>query len=102
MYYSIGEVAQRISEPVSLVRFWSEKFSRFIKPERNAKGNRLYSAEDLEILCQIHYLVKDTGLSLDGAARRLTADRASVEGRVKVLESLKAIRAQLVEVKDSI
>mgnify|MGYP002682133468 FL=1 len=47
MYYSIGEVAQILGESTSLVRFWSTTFSDFIKPVRNKKGNRLFTAEDL-------------------------------------------------------
>ena len=56
--YTIGEVADILGENVSLVRFWSNEFSRFIKPQRNAKGNRLFTREDLEVMRQIHHLVK--------------------------------------------
>ena len=49
-----------------------------------------------------HLLVKEQGLTLEGAAKKLSADRKKVEGRVKVLDSLKEIRAQLVEVKKSL
>ena len=53
MYYSIGEVAEILGENTSLVRFWSNSFPAFIKPERNAKGNRKFTPEDLETLKQI-------------------------------------------------
>ena len=46
--YTIGEVAEILGESVSLVRFWSNEFSKFIKPQRNAKGNRLYTKEDVD------------------------------------------------------
>ena len=39
--YTIGEVAEILGESVSLVRFWSNEFAKFIKPQRNARGNRL-------------------------------------------------------------
>ena len=48
IFYSIGEVAEILGESVSLVRFWSNSFPAFIKPDRNAKGNRRFSPEDLE------------------------------------------------------
>ena len=57
LFYTIGEVAGEIGESVSLVRFWSNYFAQFIKPRRNAKGNRQYTAQDIEVLKQIHYLV---------------------------------------------
>ena len=102
LYYTIGEVSELLGETTSLVRFWSNSFPKYIKPKRNAKGNRLYTEEDLDCLKQIHLLVKEQGLTLEGTAKKLSADRKKVEGRVKVLDSLKEIRAQLVEVKKSL
>lgn len=102
LYYSISEAAEIIGESVSLVRYWSNSFPKFIKPRRNGKGNRMFSEADLDTLKQIHYLVKEKGLTLDGAAQQLASARASVESSVRVLDSLKAIRAQLVQIKDSL
>ena len=102
LYYTIGETAEILGESTSLVRFWSNSFRRYIKPKRNAKGNRLFTAEDLECLKQIHLLVKEQGLTLEGAAKKMAADRKKVDGRVKALDSLKEIRRQLVEVKKSL
>ena len=72
LFYTIGEVAEEIGESVSLVRFWTNSYPKLVKPKRNAKGNRLYSATDIETLKQLHYLVKDNGLTLDGAVRKIT------------------------------
>ena len=102
LFYSIGEAAQAIGESVSLVRFWSNSFPKQLKPRRNAKGNRQYTAEDIETLKQIHFLVKEKGLTLEGAERELAASNASVSKSVKALDSLKEIRAQLMEIKNSI
>ena len=102
LYYTIGETAEILGESTSPVRFWSNSFPRYIKPKRNAKGNRLFTAEDLECLKQIHLLVKEQGLTLEGAAKKMAADRKKVDGRVKALDSLKEIRRQLVEVKKSL
>lgn len=100
LYYSIGEAADILGENVSLVRFWSDTFPKFIRPMRNAKGNRMFSADDVQTFRQIHYLVR-TGLTLEGAARRLRDDRAAVAAELKVLDSLKSIREQLLEVRAS-
>lgn len=102
LYYTIGEVSELLGESTSLVRFWSNSFPKYIKPKRNAKGNRLYTAEDVECLKQVHLLVKEQGLTLEGASRKLAADRKKVEGRVKVLDSLKEIRSQLIQVKKAL
>ncbi|MCR5351267.1 MAG: MerR family transcriptional regulator [Bacteroidales bacterium] len=102
LFYTIGEVAGILDESVSLVRFWSNSFPKFIKPKRNAKGNRQFTAADVETFKQIHYLVKDRGLTLEGAALQLAADRRPVDRNVKAIESLKEIRAQLMEIKKNI
>lgn len=102
LYYTISETAEIIGESASLVRYWSNEFPKFLKPHRNAKGNRLYTLEDIETLKQIHYLVKDKKMTLEGAAAQLKSQRSPVDKKVKALESLKEIRAQLVEVRKSL
>ncbi len=102
LFYTIGETADIIGESVSLVRYWSNCFPKYIKPQRNAKGNRLFTAADVDALRQIHFLVKEKGLTLEGASRQLDADRAPVDRRVKALEALKSIRAQLEEINNSL
>lgn len=102
LYYSIGEVAGILGENTSLVRFWTNSFEKFLKPRRNAKGNRLYVEEEIDTLKQIHLLVKGQGMTLEGAARKMAEDRKSVESRVKALDTLRSIRAQLEEIRNSL
>ncbi len=91
----MGETAEILGENVSAVRYWSNYFEQFVKPVRNAKGNRLYHPEDIETLKQIQFLVKEQGLTLEGAAQRMKDDRRSVERRVKALDILKGIKSDL-------
>ena len=102
LFYQIGEVAEILGENVSLVRFWSNTFEKELKPSRTAGGARQYTAEDVETLKQIHYLVKDKGMSLEGAAKQLRESRSEVSRNVKAIDRLKGIRAQLVEIKKSL
>ena len=101
-FYTIGEVAEILGESTSLVRFWANEFPKYIKPQRNAKGNRLFSKEDVETFKHIHLLVKVEGLTLEGAAKRLKGDRKDVISKAKVLDSLKSIRNQLAEIREEI
>ena len=98
-FYTIGEVSEILGESTSLVRFWANEFPAFIKPERNAKGNRLFKKDDLETFKHIHVLVKKEGLTLEGAAKRLKGDRKDVINKARVLDSLKSIRQQLTEIR---
>lgn len=98
-FYTVGEVAAILEESPSLVRFWSNEFSKFIKPQRNGKGNRLFSKEDVETFKHIHLLVNVEGLTLEGVAKRLKGDKKDVINKARVLESLKSIREQLTEIR---
>ena len=100
--YTIGEVAEILGESTSLVRFWANEFPKFIKPQRNAKGNRLFTKEDVETFKYIHLLVKVEGLTLEGAAKRLKGDRKDVISKSRVLDSLKEIRSQLMEIRQDL
>ncbi len=102
LIYTMGEVAAELGENASAIRYWSNYFEKFIRPQRNAKGNRLYHPDDVETLKQIQYLLKNQGLTLEGAKQRLTEDRRSVDKRVKAIGALKEIREQLVQVRKAL
>ena len=102
LIYTMGEVAQELGENASAIRYWSNYFEKFIKPQRNAKGNRLYHPEDIETLKQIQFLLKNQGLTLEGARQRLTEDRRSVDKRVKAIGVLKGIREELLQVRKAL
>ena len=101
-FYTVGEVAEILGESTSLVRFWANEFPKFIRPQRNAKGNRLFSKDDVETFKHIHLLVKIEGLTLEGAAKRLKGDKKDVISKGKVLDSLKEIRQQLAEIRSEL
>lgn len=85
----------------SLLRHWEAKFD-ILKPKKNKKGNRLFTPEDVENLKLIYHLVKERGLTLDGAARALRANRGELTRDAELLERLQRIRAQLVEVREEL
>ncbi len=102
LYYTIGEVAEILEENTSLVRFWAQKFPEYIKPARNKKGNRLFTADDITNFRLIHYLVKERGMTLEGASKRLKDNKSGVDRRVDVVEILSGIKERLKEVGDSL
>lgn len=99
LFWTIGEVAEMLGETVPLVRSWAKAFPSLVKPERNAKGNRLFTSEDVGALKRIHYLVRVKGMTLKGAEKLLLTERSTVDNRVKVLDHLKNIRMRLEEIK---
>ena len=69
-YYSIGEVAKAFDVNASLIRFWDSEFD-ILKPKKNAKGNRMFTPEDVKNLQLIYHLVKERGFTLEGARTHL-------------------------------
>ena len=102
LFYSIGEVSELLGIPVSKIRFWTNSFSKQLNPRRTAKGNRQYTAADIEMLRKINFLTSEKGLTLEGVHRQLKEDGSSVDKTVKALESLKNIREQLTEIRKSL
>lgn len=99
LLWTIGETASLLNENVSAVRFWTSNFPEFVKPTRTAKGDRRYKAEDIAALKEIRFLLKDRGLSIEGARQQLNSDRAKVSDRVKAIGILEGIKERLLEIK---
>ena len=76
LFYSMGEVSEMFDVNASLIRFWETKFD-ILRPQKNKKGNRLFSPADVENLKLIYHLVKERGMTLDGAARCLKQNKGS-------------------------
>ena len=75
-YYSIGEVAKAFNVNASLIRFWDSEFD-ILKPKKNAKGNRMFTPEDITNLQLIYHLVKERGFTL--RRRQNTFERRTKE-----------------------
>lgn len=100
-YFSIGEVATQLNVSTSLIRFWENEFDA-IKPKKNRKGNRQFTKEDIDSVKLIYHLVKEKGYTLQGAKDMLKNNHASIQDRLKLIDSLREIRSFLVEMKNSL
>lgn len=101
LLYSMGEVSEMFDVKPSLIRYWESQFD-MLRPKKNKKGNRLFTPEDVETLKLIYHLVKEQGMTLDGAKRSLKRNRSSVVRDSELLERLQRIRALLVEVREDL
>jgi DNA-binding transcriptional MerR regulator len=101
LFYTIGEVAAMFNVNTSLIRFWEKEFD-IIKPQRNKKGNRLFTKSDVENFYIIYHLVKERGLTLDGARKKMKDNREDTINNFEVIQSLENIKSLLLEVKASL
>ena len=98
IYFSIGEVATMFDVNTSLIRFWEKEFD-IIKPHKNKKGNRMFTQKDVDNFRIIYHLVKEEGLTLDGARKRLKNSKTDEEVNLEIAKTLANIKNMLLEVK---
>ena len=101
LLYSMGEVTEMFDVNASLIRYWESKFD-CIKPHKNKKGNRMFTPSDIENFKLIYHLVKEKGMTLEGANSAMKRRGKSVKRDVSILERLQNIRAMLLEVRESL
>ena len=103
IFYTMGEVAEMFDVNTSLIRHWESQFP-ILRPKRNKKGNRLFTPQDVEHLKMIYHLVKECGMTLDGARKVLRKEGAAtaVERDTQLMEHLQRIRSLLVEVREDL
>lgn len=104
LFYSIGEVAEMFKVNPSLIRFWEKEFD-IIKPQKNKKGNRLFTKKDIANFRAIYHLVKEKGYTLQGAKEHLKGGKAtpdSVNKNAEAIESLKKLKEYLLELKKTL
>lgn len=98
MYYSISEVAEMFDVNETLLRYWEKEFPN-IKPNKVGRGIRQYTKDDIEQVRLVHHLVKERGMTLQGARDAIKHDKHGMTNRkVEVIERLKSIRSELQEI----
>lgn len=100
-YFTIGEVARELGVATSLIRFWETQFD-FIRPKKNAKGNRKFTQDDLKKLKLVYHLVKEKGYTLQGAQDHIKSSKDSIDDTAELVESLQRVRSFLEEMKKNL
>jgi DNA-binding transcriptional MerR regulator len=100
-YYSIGELATAFNVNTSLIRFWDKEFD-ILKPRKNAKGNRMFTPEDVKNLQLIYHLVKERGFTLEGARAHLKDGQKKTLDTFEIIRKLEAIKTNLTNIKNQL
>ena len=100
-YYSIGEIAKAFDVNASLIRFWDGEFE-ILKPKKNAKGNRMFTPEDVNNLKLIYHLVKERGFTLEGARTHLKEGQKKTLDKFEIISKLETIKTQLTNIKNQL
>ena len=101
IYYSIGEVSEMFDVNTSLIRFWEKEFT-ILSPKKNKKGDRVYTKQDLEDFKLIYHLVKEKGFKLDAAKDIIKNNKKQAQSKLEAIESLKKVKAFLIDLTNSL
>ncbi|MBB4080962.1 DNA-binding transcriptional MerR regulator [Lewinella aquimaris] len=96
-YYSIGEVATKLGVNTSLIRFWENEFSH-IKPNKNSRGDRRFTKENISQLQEVFHLVRERGFTLEGARKEIAAGTQPRPGKQEIIDRLTEVRRRLESV----
>jgi DNA-binding transcriptional MerR regulator len=115
-YRSIGEVAKVLdlvnkkkgTLSTHTIRFWEKKFKQ-IKPKILNGNRRYYNNDTIEVLKKVKYLLKDQGMTINGAKKVLNSDKLfkldelsnnSISADYNLINKLKKISNLLKQIKN--
>jgi DNA-binding transcriptional MerR regulator len=110
LYYRIGEVAGIVGVEPHVLRYWETEF-RSVRPQKSAKGQRIYSRRDVETLLKVRELLYAHRFTIAGAKRKLreggiepapTEEAATSEEAVRLREALLSIRGELLSLMNEL
>ena len=115
-YKSIGEVAKLLGlinnkngkMNTHTIRFWEKEFKQ-IKPKILNGNRRYYNNDTIKILKKVKYLLKDQGMTINGAKKVLNSSKSlkldelpnnSISVNYSIKKKLKKISDLIKKIKD--
>ena len=115
-YKSIGEVAKVLglvnkkkgTLNTHTIRFWEKEFKQ-IKPKILNGNRRYYNNDTIEVLKKVKYLLKDQGMTINGAKKVLNSDKSlkldellnnSINANYSIKNKLKKISKLIKQIKN--
>jgi DNA-binding transcriptional MerR regulator len=102
VFFKMGEVSKIIGVPASMLRFWEKEFNCLKQVQKNRKGDRLYTEQNIEDLKTIHFLVKEKGYTLQGANEYMETSNTKSSKNAEMLKSLQNLKAFLLDLKQNL
>ena len=94
MFYNIKQVAAMFGVTETTLRFWEKEFPN-LHPAKGGRGIRQYSKDDIEQVRIVHHLVKERGLTLQGARDAIRSKKGVTNAKLDVVEKLKKLKLDL-------
>ena len=100
-YYRIGEIAKAFNVNPSLLRFWEKEFKE-IQPRKKEGGARKYTPDDVNTIQKIYYLLKEKGLTIEGAKKQLKLKNLSEDRNLELIQKLEQLKSDLVQLRENL
>ena len=100
-YYSIGEIAKAFDVNTSLLRYWEKEFKE-IEPKKKKGGARKYTPEDVTSIQKVYHLLKEKGLTIEGAKKQLKRKNLSGDGNLAVIQKLEQMKSDLEQLRENL
>ena len=100
-YYRIGEIAKAFNVNPSLLRFWEKEFKE-IQPRKKEGGARKYTPDDVNTLQKIYYLLKEKGLTIEGAKKQLKLKNLTEDRNLELIQKLEQLKSDLVQLRENL
>lgn len=101
LYFSISEVARMFGINESTLRFWEKEFD-ILSPRKTKKGTRTYKQEDIDNVRLIYHLLKERGMTLAGAQKKLKDNKETTIRREDIVNRLKHVKEELLAMKEAL
>ena len=108
LYFRIGEVSSIVGVEPHVLRYWESEF-KSVRPQKSARGQRIYSRRDVDTLLKVKELLYSHRFTIAGAKRKLkdgTAVEPAASEAPPVAQvgasTLVAVRQRLVSVRDQL
>ena len=65
-------------------------------------GARRYTPDDIIIIQKIHHLLKEKGLTIEGAKMQLKLKNRSEDSKLEVIQKLEQLKSDLVQLRENL
>ena len=100
-YYKIKDIAEFVDESPSTLRYWEREFEA-LNPKRGGRGRRLYTADDIETIRKIKFLLRTKGMHISSAKEQLLKNNKNISTRSQALTELEGIKEDLERLLQSL
>ena len=100
-YYRIGEIAKAFNVNPSLLRFLEKEFKE-IQPRKKEGGARKYTPDDVNTIQKIYYLLKEKGLTIEGAKKQLKLKNLTDDRNLELIQKLEQLKSDLVQLRENL